>query len=209
MLHTFDLNHLMASSPTGPILEAEIVSLAGKGKLRVTYNWLYSALNCDPNDNSPFIWVFTKRDDHRVCISPKVPYEGKTLYASVRDDWNWNVQVQAPRSADWIKAIGRDEILSFKIHDLSIASLQGFNDKFLSVNHDIDVHDWHKGYRVRSAADGFNQNEKWFIGIQSPALMATRQDTKLADLLKRNHIQMDVEALTSSFSTMPVPALPS
>lgn len=199
MLLTFDLHHLMASNTTGPFLEAEIVSLSGKGKLRVTYNWLYSALNCDPNDNSLFVWVFSKLDDKHISISPKDHFEGKTLYASVRDDWDWQVQVQAPHSADWIRSIGRDEILNLKIHDLSIASLEGFNGKLFSVNNDIDRHDWHNGFRVRSIADQFRQNEKWFIGIQSTAPLTSTVEPNLAELLERNDIQMDTALLIGAF----------
>ncbi|MEW6603098.1 MAG: hypothetical protein AB1351_00230 [Thermoproteota archaeon] len=132
------------------MFEAELSSIVGRGKLRITYNWLYSALNCDPNDNSSFTWVFIKRDDGKIVISPKNGYLGKTLYASVRDDWGWYVQVQAPNSADWITAVGRDEILEIAGTGILSIALKGFNGRFIAVNQTADNHGGHAGYRLRS-----------------------------------------------------------
>jgi len=42
----------IAAADTGPLVTAEIYQLSNVGKVRVTYNWLYSALNCDPGDPS-------------------------------------------------------------------------------------------------------------------------------------------------------------
>jgi len=50
----------IAAADAGPALTAELFPLSGTGKVRVTYNWLYSALNVDPNDSSPFPWVFRR-----------------------------------------------------------------------------------------------------------------------------------------------------
>jgi hypothetical protein len=202
MLQLTNLGLLATSVTSGPFLEAEIISVTGKGKLRVTYNWLYSALNCDPNDNSTFVWVFNKLDDTHISIYPRDKYQGKTLYASVRDDWDWHVQVQAPHSADWITAVGRDEILGFQIHDLSIASFVGFNNKFVSIDNVMDQHDGHNAYRLKSTGDAFGQNEKWFIGIQSTAKPASTINLAVSDvrseiekLFVKNEIHLEKDAL--------------
>lgn len=146
-----DVNALFAAANSGPFMEASLIALDDRGALRVTYNWLYSALNCDPQDGSTFPWVFYKVDASHVALMPKEGYGGQRLYASVRDDLNWNVQVQAPFSADWITGIGRDEILSFEISDLMLGWFKGFNGGYLSVNPNQDAHGGHAGYCVRSA----------------------------------------------------------
>lgn len=162
-----NLGSLLQSANVGPFMQAEIVSLTGKGKLRTTCNWLYSSLNCDPNDNSTFLWQFSKIDDQHISLSPVNSCISKTIYASVRDDINYYLQVQAPYSADWITAVARDEIIGFQLRSTAIAQLTGFNGKFIRLNDTIDNHGGHSGYRVRSIGDSFDQNAQWFIGIKS------------------------------------------
>lgn len=154
-LRNGNVHRLFEAADEGPFLHAELVSAAGRGKLRVTYDWLYSALNCTPDDDSPFFWEFRKLSDGRIALSPEstpshVPDQ---LFASVRDDWDWRVQTQAPHSADWITAVARDERL--RIHGTYVVSVvfEGFNDKYVVVNADADHHDGHTGYRLRSVAD--------------------------------------------------------
>lgn len=159
------LGELLRVANQGPFLQAEIISLTGKGKLRVTCNWLYSSLNCDPNDLSSFVWQFNKVDDQHISLSPVNSCIGKTIYASVRDDINYYLQVQAPYSADWITAVGRDEIINLVMHDLSIAQFNGFNGLYLTPNDNADSHGNHTGYRVRSIGTTFTESAQWFIGI--------------------------------------------
>jgi hypothetical protein len=133
--------------------------------VRVTYNWLYSALNCDPADNSPFVWVIRKIDSTHTAISPKDTYRGMTLYASVRDDWDWYVEVQAAHSADWIRAVGRNETLALESGDMLTVSLRGFNGQYLAVDAAVSTHDKHSGYRLRSTGTGDIKSRTFFLGI--------------------------------------------
>jgi|GEM_PF-3122438 len=158
---------LMQASTNGPFMQAEIISLTGHGKLRVTCNWLYSSLNCDPNDNSTFLWQFNKIDDQHISLSPITSCIGKTIYASVRDDIGYLLQVQAPYSADWITAVGRDEIIGFTMHDLSIGQFNGFNGAMIALSDTPDQHDNHTGYRLRSNGNVYNKNAQWFIAIKT------------------------------------------
>ena len=160
------LKELLLAAKTGPFMQAEIVSLTGKGKLRVTCNWLYSSLNCDPNDSSVFLWQFNKIDDQHISLSPINSCINKAIYVSVRDDIGYILQVQAPYSADWITAVGRDEIIGFKLQGTFIAQFTGFNGKFVALNDNAESHDNHSGFRVRSVGDTFNQNAQWFVAIR-------------------------------------------
>ena len=123
-------NNSFLAAGNGPLLQGELVPLNNKGKLRVSYNWLYSALNCNPNDSSPFVWTISKVDDTHISLSPRDSHSGMTLYASIRDDLSWYAQVQAPFSADWIRAVGRDEICALESQDLLIMSFKGFNGQY-------------------------------------------------------------------------------
>lgn len=182
-----DFRECIKAAQTGTVMEAEIVSLDNKGKLRVTYNWLYSALNCDPNDSSIFKWVFTKIDDTHVAISPKDGYAGKTLYASVRDDWSWYLQVQAPHSADWITAIQRDEILIMEPHQLHMVSFKGFNNEYVAIDQDISSHQYHAGYRLRSIGTVDVKSRMWFLlgvteSLQEGLKIRMKHETSEADV---------------------------
>ena len=157
------VNDLLKAADVGSFMQAEIVSLSGLGKLRVTCNWLYSSLNCDPDDTSTFLWQFNKVDNQHISLSPVTSCIGPRIFASVRDDINNQVQVQAPYSADWIKAVGRDEIFGFTLHDLSIAQLNGFNQAYIAVNNFKDSHGSHSGYRVTSNGKDFDRYSQWFI----------------------------------------------
>lgn len=146
---------LFKAADEGPFLRAELVSAAGRGKLRVTYDWLYSALNCTPDDDTPFFWEFEKRSDGEIALSPTgtPAHVPDRVFASVRDDWDWHVQTQAPHSADWITSVARDERL--RVHGSYVLSVafQGFNGKYVAVDDELDRHDYHAGYRLRSDAD--------------------------------------------------------
>ena len=159
------LSGTWSSAALGNIAAAVLIPLSKQGKLRVTYDWLYSALNCDPSDDSDFIWLLTKVDDQHIALSPRDQHQGRQLYASVRDDWSWYVQVQAPHSADWITAVGRDEILTVEGGDLLAISLRGFNNQYLTVNSQPSPHDWHTGFRLQSQSTDDRNAHTFFLGV--------------------------------------------
>jgi hypothetical protein len=159
------VTEVMAAASAGPLLEGVLIPLTNQGKLRVTYDWLYSSLNCDPGDSSDFVWILSKLDDTHVSLSPRDQHAGRTLYASVRDDLNWYVQVQAPYSADWITGVGRDEGLAITGADLLTISLQGFNSQYIAVNTQLSQHGGHNGYRLQSIGTGDYNARTFFVGI--------------------------------------------
>ena len=151
-------------------MQAELVSLSSKGKLRVTYNWHYSPLNIDPNDNSTFLWDINSLGGGNVSLSPDGGYGGRTLYASVRDDYYWYVQTQAPFSADWITAVGRDETISMQTHDLGMLSFSGFNGKYITVNEWMIGHGLQANHLLQSNSfDTTWKNTLWFPKISGAA----------------------------------------
>lgn len=156
---------VMHAASLGPLLEGVLIPLSNQGKLRVSYNWLYSALNCDPTDSSDFVWILSKVDDNHISLSPRDIYAGRRLYASVRDDLDWYVQLQAPYSADWITAAGGDERLSVSGGGQLTMSLTGFNGQYLAVNAEESRHDDHNGYRVQSIGSGSYSARTFFVGI--------------------------------------------
>jgi hypothetical protein len=162
---TATLADVLNAAAIGAVAEGVLIPLSAQGKLRVTYNWLYSALNCDRGDNSDFIWVLTKRDQQHVVLSPRDGYAGKTLYASVRDDWSWFVQVQAPHSADWITGVGQDEIMAVEGLDLLTLSLRGWNGQYVTVNSASSDHDGHSGCRLQSLTGGDKNARTFFLGV--------------------------------------------
>jgi hypothetical protein len=178
-------------------MQAELVSLSSKGKLRVTYNWLYSALNCDPNDNSTFLWNINSIGGNNVSLSPQNGYNGMTLYASVRDDWNWQVEVQAPHSADWIRAVGRDEIIGMQTHDLGILGFTGFNGSYIAVDNSTTTHvasngSWHTGYLLHSTSGApTSKDALWFPKISGSGVQ--REAIDVQNILKTFNISLTEE----------------
>jgi hypothetical protein len=165
-------------------MQAELVSLSSKGKLRITYNWLYSALNCDPNDNSTFLWNINSLGGNIVSLSPQAGWQGMTLYASVRDDNNWIVEVQAPNSADWITQVGGDETIGIQTHDLGILGFTGFNGQYIAVNDSLTSHDDHTGYLLQSnSSDPTSKDTLWF-----PKISGVVGATDLESILKTFNI---------------------
>jgi hypothetical protein len=143
---------MLIGSIGGPILEAELFPLSGQGRLRVTYHWMYSALNCDPRDESRFVWTLMRFSNGQVALTPRHAFEGRTLFASVRDDWNWYVQVQAPRSAHWITQPLRNERLEIEGQDLLMISLRGFNGQHIAVDAEPSRHGNHAGIACAASA---------------------------------------------------------
>lgn len=176
------------AATNGPLMKAEIVALNGNGKLRTTCNWLYSALNCNPDDNCTFEWQFNKIDDTHISLSPVSSCIGQTIYASIRPDYNYRVQVQAPFSADWITAVGGDEIIGFTLHDLSIGQLNGLNGKYISVDNTLTSHSGYSSYLVASNQSSFDTNARWFIKVSAslqPNLVFEGQDTSKETIKKQ------------------------
>ena len=161
----------IAAADAGPVLTAELFPLSGVGKVRVTYNWLYSALNADPNDSSPFAWVLQKMPDGSVTLSPQDGYAGMTLFASVRPDNDCFVQVQAPGSADWITQAQGDEELTMSDLGLLIVELQGVNGSYLGANasqtsYNDSSGNPHSGYRIQSNVGTPDLSSKFFVAVQ-------------------------------------------
>ncbi|WP_339869331.1 hypothetical protein [uncultured Algoriphagus sp.] len=157
---------LMYNTLNGPFMQAELYSLTGLGKLRVTCNWLYSALNVDPQDGSPFLWEFSREAENLISISPTSSCIEHKIYASVRDDNQNFLQVQAPFSADWITAIGRDELITMNVQDLNLGTFKGFNNSYIRLDDSVTSHDNHNGYRLRSVGAEIDNNSVWYLKIQ-------------------------------------------
>lgn len=165
----FSITRALAGASSGGVLEAQIFPLAGVGGLRVTYNWLYSALNCDPSDSSPFTWTITKLvssgGSSVIALMPKDGYGGRSVFASVRPDWSYYVQVQAPNSADWIVAVGSDETIVLGELGFLTVSLQGVNGQYVAVNTAISSHDDHSGYRLQSNSGAVDDQSSFFLAV--------------------------------------------
>jgi len=186
----------IAAAGTGPVLTGEIFPLSGVGKIRVTYNWLYSALNCDPNDQSGFGWVFQKMSDSAIALSPQAPYAGMSLFASVRPDNSYYVQVQAPGSADWITQAQGDEEITMTDLGLLTVELQGLNGSYLAANGAPTSFDGHSGYLVQSNVGTPDQSSQFFVavsqnlqrGVGAP-LFATLSEADVRSELERHGVQ--------------------
>jgi len=165
MVQRLALQTAVAAATAGPLLQAELIPLSNQGKLRINYNWLYSSLNCNPNDQSTFNWTLNKLDDTYVSLSPTAGYNGMTLYASVRDDINWFLQVQAPYSADWITAAGRDETIEMDSMGQLIVAFKGFNGQYIAVNGQTSNHDGYSGYRLQSLGASDPKTYMWFMAV--------------------------------------------
>lgn len=164
------LSNALGTAATGAVLQAQLFPVSGAGQVRVTYNWLYSALNCDPNDTSTFAWVFTKLSGNAVALSPAAQYSGMTLYASVRPDHSYYVEVQAPYSADWITAVGGDETLTMNDLGFLTVNFQGVNGQYVAVNPGPTTHDdangnSHTGYLLQSNAPAPGQSTNMLVAV--------------------------------------------
>ena len=172
----------------GPMFRTQLVSLnKEKGRLRITYNWLYSALNCTTDPNTAFYWIISKLNDGQVSLSPADGYEGMTLYASVRDDWDYFVQVQAPNSADWIQAVGGDEVIGFQSSTVPlIVKFTGFQGGVLAVNQTISDHDGTSGYRIQADGSGDLNSQLWLMldaqSLQPQVRVASAAQASTADI---------------------------
>jgi hypothetical protein len=159
-----DLEAAFAAADAGPVLSGTLVPLNNIGALRATYNWLYSALNCDPNDTSPFTWILSRvGTGTQVSLSPQQPYAGMQLFASIRPDNGYTAELQAPGSADWITAVGADEIMTLTQQGMLTISLQGLNGNYLCADSGQTGHDDHTGYVMRSGAGAIGPGASFFV----------------------------------------------
>ena len=155
----------LQAADVGPMFEGEFIAIDGQGKLRIYYNWLYSALNCDPGNNDTFLWQVSKVSDTAVALSPKEPYNGWRLYASVRPDWDYFVQVQAPHSADWITQARGDEHMTVNELGFLTINFVGFNGKYLALNSNQTSHDGLSGYKLQSNGAAAGGNTNFFVSV--------------------------------------------
>lgn len=155
-----------AKADAGPMFTATLTPLVNKGNVMIHYEWLYSVLCCTPEQGGNFLWNINKLNNNQVSLSPTSPYQGRTLYASVRPDYSYYVQVQAPFSADWITAVGADEEIGFEPQELTIACFKGLNNLYINVEPTLTSHDGNSGYKIRSYGTVIDDSNKWFMGIQ-------------------------------------------
>lgn len=165
MTENSHIRNALEAAEVGPMFEGDFLPTNGHGKLRISYNWLYSALNCDPRDNSSFPWVVSKVNTSAVSLSPKNGYGGMHLYASVRPDWSYFVQVQAPRSADWITEASGDEELTLTELGFLTINFKGLNGKYIALNGSETPHDGHSGYKLQSNATAAGKNTNFFVSV--------------------------------------------
>jgi hypothetical protein len=132
------LSRSFASAADGPVFECQLIPLVGRGRVRVHYNWLYSALNCDAGLNTDtdtdFIWTVHKLDGTAVALSPSQPHFGVTLFASVQPHSDYLVQLQMSGSGDWITGAGGDERLTMTELGFLTINLKGFNGQYIAVS---------------------------------------------------------------------------
>jgi hypothetical protein len=164
----------IAAADVGPALTAELFPLSGVGKVRVTYNWLYSALNVDPNDSSPFAWVLQKNSDGSVALSPQGGYEGLTLFALTwlypDESYRWVAQVQAPGVDGgppmWNTSSGPGWTLT-GLGLLTVELLDSDDSgNYIGVDGSITSQDDHAGYLILANAGAPGPSSKFFVAVQ-------------------------------------------
>jgi len=170
-----NIQEVIDKAEPGPLVAGELASINGLGKVRVTYNWLYSGLNCDPNDESSFVWTLNKQPSGKTSLSTQ--FESKTLYASMRPDNSYYVGVQAPNSADWITAVGDDEEMHMVPEETSLPvfEFEGVGVNWLAVENSLSSGEvypgsgqTHSGHQLRGDNGAEPKAKKFFLtGRQS------------------------------------------
>ena len=164
----------IAAADAGPALTAELFPLSGVGKVRVTYNWLYSALNADPNDSSPFAWVLQKNSDGSVALSPQGGYEGMTLFALTwlypDESYRWVAQVQAPGVDGgppmWNTSSGPGWTLTgLGLLTVELLDSDG-SGNYIGVDGSITSQGDHAGYLILANAGAPGPSSKFFVAVQ-------------------------------------------
>ena len=180
------------AADTGTMFTTTLTPLVGVGNVQVHYEWLYSACNCHGDEGKNFTWNVNKLNDTQVSLSPTVGYQGMTLYASVRPDWDYYTQMQAPHSADWITAVGGDEEITLKTMDLNVGVFTGLNGKHLMVQPNLTTYNnafgqSKSGYKVQAEGTAEDSRTKWFMGIN--ALVQSKLDLPLVKDLTADDLE--------------------
>jgi hypothetical protein len=196
-----------AAADTGPVLAGEVFPLSGAGKVRATYNWLYSALNVDPSDSSPFVWVFQKMPDGSVALSPQAQVDGLTVFVSVYpdDSFRFIAQMQSPEPdsgyPEWNTSPSEMTLTGL---DLLTVELMGTNGSYLGVDGPITQHGNHTGHLILSNVATPGPSSKFFVAVQQNLqtkaqvpLFTSRSETDVSSELER-HGAGDSGALASA-----------
>jgi hypothetical protein len=119
------------------LMQTEIFSVAGLGKLRVTDGWKDAALYCNPDDPSPFLWnVYASA--HWIRLSPPAaPYYG-TNYASIRSDNDFYIQMRTPGVLNYDGLLISDPQ---SVEPLFFKQLQFFTAQLISRGNYLGVND--------------------------------------------------------------------
>jgi hypothetical protein len=157
-----DTPTIARSADVGVFLSAEIIHPI-RGRLRASPGWLETALYCDPEDSTPFIWQLEKVANGAIALGTTEIPGHPTLYASVRDDDEWLLQLQAPESLDWITQAQRDEEFAVVGQDLLFCTIRGFNGRSLAVDGILTSISPRSGYRVRSVGTSITRSALWFV----------------------------------------------
>lgn len=161
----------IAAADAGPALTAELFPLSGAGKVRVTYNWLFSALNVDPNDSSPFAWVFQKMPDGSVALSPQGGYEGLTVFAFTYPDDNMRfaAQVGVP-GVDGGPPFWNTSPAGMTLTGLGLLTVElldsNVSGSYLGADGPITSQDGHAGYLVLADVATPGPSSKFFVAVQ-------------------------------------------
>jgi hypothetical protein len=169
---------MLIGSIGGPILEAELFPLSGQGRLRVTYHWMYSALNCDPRDESRFVWTLMGFSNGQVALTPRHAFEGRTLFASPGAPFRPLDHPAAPQRAAGDRRTGFADDLAAGIQRPAHRGGCRTVPPWQSCRH-----------RLRSLGAASIQSRMWFLGIErvlQPGLQVTmREQVTDADIRRR------------------------
>jgi hypothetical protein len=193
------------------LMQTEIFSVAGLGKLRVTDGWYDAALYCNPDDNSPFLWdVYASA--HWIYLSPtSAPYYGNN-YASIRSDNDFYIQMRTPGVLDYEGLLIAD---SRNVEPLFFSQLQFFTaqlisrSNYLGVNEQLDtgvvkignmIMGSCQGYRVRCVKSTPDKFCFWYFKnpTETHLLSATASTPFAADIqtaLKSQNVDISLEEL--------------
>jgi hypothetical protein len=163
------------------LMQAEIYAVTGLGKLRVTDGWFDSALYCNPEDDSPFVWNLFG-EPSRAQLSPIFDYTPIITYASVRTENEWYVQTcRSPYNPEYpvvsfITEAGDSEQFTLHIRDFFVVQIVGFYGGFLRVNNQMDSGYYagmggtgdKAGYRVRDMGMASDIPDKWCFWFLKP-----------------------------------------
>jgi hypothetical protein len=117
-----------------------------------------------------------------------------TLFGSVRDDWSWYVQTQAPYSADWITQAQGDEMIGLQSFSTLIVSFTGFNGQYIAVNGQITDDGAHAGFRLQSTGSSASQPRMFFLGVTQ--LLQPEVAVPLASSLDADAIAAEIQDAT-------------